>query len=71
MESVTSRPALARITTMPLEPREPVVAESYPTFWDEQPQTPVAHLDPAEDAYATFVNLTEDELPVEAGTDDE
>jgi hypothetical protein len=47
---------------MHFQPREPAAPESYPTFWDEVVVTqPVAVVAP-EDAYAAFVNLTEDDL---------
>ena len=61
----TSRLVLARVTIMMLEPREPAVAESYPTFWDELPRTPVSIAHPPDDAYSTFVNLTEEDLPAD------
>ena len=48
---------------MNLEPREVAATESYPTFWDETPPQPEALPVPAEEAYTTFVNLTEDEFP--------
>ena len=51
---------------MMLEPREPAVAESYPTFWDELPRTPASAVQPRDDAYTTFVNLTEEDLPLVA-----
>ena len=47
---------------MPYEPREPAAPESYPTFWDETPLPPVISEIPPADAYAAFVNLTEDDL---------
>ena len=50
---------------MMLEPREPAAAESYPTFWDEFPRTLPSHVEPADDAYSAFVNLTEEDLPAE------
>ena len=49
---------------MMLEPREPAVAESYPTFWDELPRTPASNAQPRDDAYTTFVNLTEEDFPL-------
>lgn len=55
---------------MNTESRESVVAESYPTFWDDAPPparpTPV----PAELAYSAFVSLVEGELPDEFPSDD-
>jgi hypothetical protein len=58
----TSRLPLVRVKTMHFQPREPAAPESYPTFWDEVVVTqPVAVVAP-EDAYAAFVNLTEDDL---------
>jgi hypothetical protein len=56
---------------MVLEPREPAAAESYPTFWDDFPRTPVSQLEPADDAYSVFVNLVEDDLPAELLADAE
>ena len=50
---------------MMLEPRELAVAESYPTFWDELPRSPVLQVRPTDDAYSAFVNLIEEELPAE------
>ena len=38
-------------------------AESYPTFWDDAPPAQAVAPQPEDDAYAAFVNLTEDELP--------
>jgi hypothetical protein len=57
------------VTIMMLEPREPAVAESYPTFWDELPRTPASIVQPVDDAYSTFVNLTEEELPADLLSD--
>jgi hypothetical protein len=54
---------------MMLEPREPAVAESYPTFWDDFPRAPASTFQPPEDAYATFVNLTEEDLPADLQPD--
>jgi hypothetical protein len=54
---------------MTFEAREPAVAESYPTFWDEPSPAPVSLTVPAEDAYMVFVNLTEDDLPAAAPPD--
>jgi hypothetical protein len=54
------------------EPREPAAAESYPTFWvDEAIPTPV-HVSAVQpdEAYATFVDCTEDEFPADAATSD-
>ena len=56
---------------MNAEPREPAVAESYPTFWDAAPPAPVIQIGPPEDAYTAFVNLTEDKLPVNTVSDTE
>jgi hypothetical protein len=55
---------------MTFEPRDSAAAESYPTFWDDVP-APAAPAAPDGDAYTTFVNLTEDELPANgpAGAD--
>ena len=61
----TSRLVLARVPIMMLEPREPAVAESYPTFWDELPRTPASIVQPPDDAYSAFVNLTEEDLPAD------
>ena len=49
---------------------EPVVAESYPTFWDEPTPTTHTAIVPPEDAYSAFVNLCEDDLPPDEQTDD-
>jgi hypothetical protein len=54
---------------MTLEPREVAAVESYPTFWDEAPPHSPAVTDPVDDAYAAFVNLTEDELPADPGSE--
>jgi hypothetical protein len=50
---------------MNLDIREPAVAQSYPTFWTEDTiSAPTAVLLPhADDAYATFVLLCEEEFP--------
>lgn len=48
---------------MKTEPRETAVAESYPTFWDQPSKPAVATPIAPEEAYSTFVNLTEDEFP--------
>lgn len=56
---------------MNVEPREPAVAESYPTFWDETPPLPVVPVVAADDAYSAFVNLIEDDLPAETTSDPE
>jgi len=58
---------------MNLEPRAPAVAESYPTFWDEIPTTPAPATPaaPDEDAYTSFVNFTETELPADTPPDAE
>lgn len=50
---------------MVLEPREPAAAESYPTFWDALPRTSASRVEPPDDAYGAFVNLTEEDLPAE------
>jgi hypothetical protein len=51
---------------MRLEPPEPTVAESYPTFWADDnaplPKVPVS----TEEAYTEFVNCSEDDLPEDA-----
>ncbi|WP_439623707.1 hypothetical protein [Gemmata sp.] len=50
------------------EPREPAAAESYPTFWVSD-AAPAPVLVPAvlpEEAYAAFVDCTEDEFPADA-----
>jgi hypothetical protein len=54
---------------MMLQPREPAVAESYLTFWNETPRTYAGPQVPVEDAYTAFVNLTEGDLPAETFTD--
>jgi len=56
---------------MSFEPRDSAAAESYPTFWDDTPPAPAAPAEADGDAYTTFVNLTEDELPAHgpAGAD--
>jgi hypothetical protein len=54
------------------EPREPAAAESYPTFWvdDAAPiPVPVPAVLPDE-AYAAFVDCTEEEFPADAATSD-
>jgi hypothetical protein len=56
---------------MSQQPREPAVAESYPTFWDELPRTPAFSAAPPDDAYSEFVNLIEEELPAELQPDAE
>jgi hypothetical protein len=56
---------------MNVEPRGLAVAESYPTFWDETPPSPVPPAVAAEDAYTAFVNLIEDDLPAVAAPDPE
>ncbi len=56
---------------MNAEPREPAVAESYPTFWDAALHAPAIQVGPPEDADTAFVNLTEDELPVNTVPDTE
>ena len=49
---------------MRLEPREMAAVESYATFWVEDPPTaPVAVPVLPEEAYAAFVDLTEEEFP--------
>jgi hypothetical protein len=48
---------------MKQEPRELAATESYPTFWDEVPKLPVAAPTAPDEAYSTFVNLTEGEFP--------
>ena len=53
------------------ERSEPVIAESYPTFWDETTTTPVTQVDASEDAYTTFVNLADEDLPAEIPADAE
>jgi len=55
---------------MLLEPRESAVVESYPTFWTDE--APPAHrvLVSTEEAYTTFVNCSEDDLPEDAVTED-
>jgi hypothetical protein len=65
----TSRLDLARVTSMMLELREPAAAESYPTFWDAPPRTSASRVEPPDDAYGTFVNLTEEDLPADFLTD--
>jgi hypothetical protein len=45
------------------DPRGTAVAESYPTFWENDPPAPVALPVAGEDAYTAFVNLAEDEFP--------
>ena len=45
--------------------------ESYPTFWDDVHVTVAVDEAAAEDAYTTFMNLVEDDLGLEAMTDDE
>jgi len=54
---------------MKSEPSEPVIAESYPTFWDETAPSHIAQSDPVEDAYTTFVNLADDDLPADVSAD--
>lgn len=53
---------------MRTEPREPAAAESYPTFWvEDAAPTPVSA--PAvlpDEAYAAFVDCTEEEFPADA-----
>lgn len=56
---------------MNAEPRETAVAESYPTFWDAAPLAPAVQIDPPEDAYTAFINMTDDELPVNSAPDTE
>jgi len=55
----------ARGNIMHSEPSHPAVAESYPTFWNDDAQTPVpvVLVVPPDEAYSAFVGLTEDELP--------
>jgi hypothetical protein len=48
---------------MNLTTRETAIAESYPTFWDTRSAPPISQAIPLDDAYAEFVNLTEEELP--------
>lgn len=38
------------------------VADSYPTFWNDPPRPPVTDPVPPDEAYSTFVTLTEGEL---------
>ena len=54
---------------MKIQPSEPVIAESYPTFWDDMTSSPISQIDSSEDAYTTFVNLTDDDFPAEAPSD--
>jgi hypothetical protein len=56
---------------MNLEPREHAATESYPTFWDAAPQSPVAAPVAPEEAYSEFVNLTEDAFPGTNSRDNE
>jgi len=68
---VTSRLHFARATIMMPNPLERVGPESYPTFWDEVPRTPIETEVLPEDAYAAFVNQVEDDCGADAFPDDE
>ncbi len=56
---------------MMLEPRDLAAAESYPTFWDETPHNPIGPTVLPDDAYSTFVNLTDDDLQMDVLPEDE
>jgi hypothetical protein len=53
---------------MHIDPPAVAPAESYPTFWNDAATAPAptSQVIPAEDAYITFVNLTEEGLPTDS-----